>query len=241
MSGPLRIDPVQRATLGSIVTDQLRDLVVHGRYQPGALLSEVELAEGFGVSRGPVREALQRLVSEGLLRRDPRRGVSVPVPSDADIADLYLARQAIEGAAIRAVMTDGAADIVADLRETVARMRAAVGADDWVTVADLDMAFHSRLVNAAGSPRLSRLYAGLLAETRACLAMTARYPGREDLVAEHDELAGLLGSGDVPGLLAALARHFTESIDTLARYRLTPVRRPVAARHGPTPRQAKTR
>lgn len=219
MTEPLRLDPVQRATLGAIVTEHLRDLVVHGRYQPGTVLSEVELAEGFGVSRGPVREALQRLVTEGLLRREPRRGVSVPAPSDDDIADLYLARQAIESAAVRAIIRAGVTDIAADLRSTVDQMRSAVEADDWTTVADLDMAFHSLLVSAAGSPRLSRLYAGLLAETRACLAMTARYPGREDLVPEHDELARLLAIGDMPALLVALGRHFTESIETLARHR----------------------
>ncbi|HKY61316.1 MAG TPA: GntR family transcriptional regulator, partial [Gemmatimonadota bacterium] len=89
MTTPIRpIDPSHRSTLGSLVTDQLRDHVIHGRFEPGTVLGEVNLAAQFGVSRGPVREALQRLVQEGLLRREPRRGISVPRLASADLRDI---------------------------------------------------------------------------------------------------------------------------------------------------------
>jgi DNA-binding GntR family transcriptional regulator len=213
------IDPVRRDTLGAIVTDRLRELVIHGRFEPGTQLSEVDLAARFGVSRGPIREALQHLLQEGLLRRDPRRGISVPVVSDEDVADLYFARETIEAAALRVVMQGDVAALAAGLREMVRGMEAGAAAQDWARVADLDMSFHASVVAAAGSPRLSRIYAGIIDETRACFAMTARYPGREDLVAEHEELADLLERRDVPAALAALDAHFATSIRTLARHR----------------------
>ena len=90
-----------RATFASMVTERLRDSIVNGTLEPGSQLSEVELAHSFGVSRGPVREAIQRLVQEGLLRSEPHRGVFVPVLTDADVADVYLARAALESAALR--------------------------------------------------------------------------------------------------------------------------------------------
>ena len=84
-----------------MVTERLRDGIVTGTLAPGTQLSEVELAHSFGVSRGPVREAIQRLVQEGLLRSEPHRGVFVPVLTDADVVDVYLARAALESAALR--------------------------------------------------------------------------------------------------------------------------------------------
>src|SRR5215218_8200290 len=74
---------------------------------PGTQLNEVELASSFGVSRGPVREALQRLIQEGLLRSEPHRGVFVPVMTDEDIDDVYLAREALEAAAVRQIARMG--------------------------------------------------------------------------------------------------------------------------------------
>ncbi|HXG39721.1 MAG TPA: GntR family transcriptional regulator [Candidatus Limnocylindrales bacterium] len=216
MSDPIGpIDPVRRSTLGAIVTERLRELVVHGQIAPGTQLSEVELAARFGVSRGPVREALQRLLQEGLLRRDARRGIGVPIMSDDDIADLYFVREAIESRAIRVVLDKDVGAVASVLRERVREMRAAARTGDWNRVADLDMAFHSFLVEAAGSLRLSRIYAAIVDETRACLNVTARYPGRESIVDEHAELADLIERRDEPGLLAALSRHLSQSRDRL--------------------------
>lgn len=210
------IEPIKRSTLSSMVTERLRELVISGAYPPGAQLSEVDLAERFGVSRGPIREALQRLVQDGLLRSEPHRGVFIPRVGDEDIADIYLAREAIEGAAIRLVSArpDRAA-VVAILRDLVSQMRAAAGSGKWNRVADLDMRFHSEVVKASGSPRLARMYSTLMDETRVLLAMTANVPGREDLVEEHAQIAEEIASGNPEGALDMLTRSFQDSRRTL--------------------------
>jgi DNA-binding GntR family transcriptional regulator len=223
------IEPITRSTLSSIVTERLRELVVQGTYPPGTQLSEVELADRFGVSRGPIREGLQRLVQEGLLRSEPHRGVFIRRIDDADIADIYLAREAIEGAAIRVLMSDPEVRSVADeLRRLVRQMQEAAAAERWSKVAELDMRFHTEVVRAAGSVRLSRMYSSLIDETRALLSMTASYPGREHLVEEHAELAEILASADGAGAAAALSRHFAQSLETLREH----VSPPVAAAEG---------
>lgn len=211
-----RIEPIRRSTLSSIVTERIRELVVQGTYAPGTQLSEPELADQFGVSRGPIREALQRLVQEGLLRSEPHRGVSVPTVGDEDIADLYLAREAIETAALREIVASGrGAEVAEELSRLVRQMREAALAERWSKVAELDMRFHTEVVRAAGSARLSRMYSSLIDETRVLMSMFARFPGREDLVPEHGELAEVLGSGDLDQIAAVLARHFSESRETL--------------------------
>ena len=211
------IDPGQRSTLGTIVTDQLRDHVIHGRFPPGTVLGEVDLAARFGVSRGPIREALQRLVQEGLLQREPKRGISVPKLVPTDLQDVYLAREAIETAAVGLAIARGGASLVTALRSLVARMEAAAEKADWAAVADVDMAFHRRIIEASGSPRLGRLYASVLGEALAFLNMNERHRGRPDVTADHRELAELIAAGDIEAAIAAIRRHYTSSVDRLTR------------------------
>jgi len=219
-SAPNAKDRIERSTLSSIVTERLREMVIRGDYEAGSQLSEVELADRFGVSRGPIREGLQRLVQEGLLKSIPHRGVFVPVVSNLDIEDLYLAREAIEGAATRVItMSPAHADLAGRLEAIVGEMRKAAGANRWSAVADLDMRFHRELVGSSGSPRLSRMYASLIDETRAILSVTVRYPNRDDLVAEHGDIATHVAAGDIDGALASVARHFEITIESLLRDR----------------------
>jgi DNA-binding GntR family transcriptional regulator len=201
-----------------MVAERLRELVISGAYEPGAQLSEVELAGRFGVSRGPIREGLQRLVQDGLLRSEPHRGVFVPTVGPADIADIYLAREAIEGAAIRIVSAaDDRTSVVATLRDLVAQMRAATSASRWSRVADLDMRFHLEVVRASGSPRLQRMYSTLIDETRVVMSLTANVSGREDYAEEHAEIADRIETGSVDLAVTTLARTFHESRVTLTR------------------------
>ncbi len=73
---------IPRTTLASMVGERIRASILDGDVAPGTQLNEVELAASFGVSRGPVREAIQRLIQEGLLRSEPHRGVFLPVLTD---------------------------------------------------------------------------------------------------------------------------------------------------------------
>lgn len=210
------IEPIKRSTLSSIVTERLRELITQGSYDPGTQLSEVELASRFGVSRGPIREGLQRLVQEGLLRSEPHRGVFVPILSDADIADVYLARHAIEEAAIRVVA--GAQDpqpVIDALRRIVEEMDRAAAARRWKAVADLDLQFHVEVVKAAGSSRLSQMYDTLVGETRWLMTMKSAAAGREHLVEEHRGLVRLLEAREFATVLDALERHFVTTRDRL--------------------------
>lgn len=212
------IEPIRRATLSTMVTERLRELVVNGTYAPGAQLSEVELARRFGVSRGPIRESLQRLVQEGLLRSEQHRGVFIPTMSEDDIADIYVAREAIEGAAVRQAMAAGQGKaLAAKLRGLVDEMAKAAKAGRWVGVADADMRFHSELVAAADSARLSRMFSTLVDETRVLLALHTALPSRVDAVAEHASIVTALEADDPDAIAAALEVHFTQSRDQMRR------------------------
>ncbi|WP_237477440.1 GntR family transcriptional regulator [Lichenibacterium dinghuense] len=224
MRGAPDLARLPRVTLAGQVAGAIRDAVLSGAFAPGQQMNEAELAVRFAVSRGPVREALQRLVQEGLLVSHPHRGVFVVELTEADLADVYLAREAIEATALRriAALPDRAA-LAPRLDAEVARMDAAAAARDWTAVAAADLAFHRALVEAAGSPRLSRMYDTVQAETRLCLhLLMGGYRSSAGLAAEHGRLAALATRGDLDAALAELGRHLADPIRYLRRLGATP-------------------
>ncbi|MEU0841622.1 GntR family transcriptional regulator [Streptomyces sp. NPDC005962] len=220
------VPAVRRTTLTSQVAEQIRADLLTGKFPPGSQLGEAELAESLGVSRGPVRETLAQLVHEGLLLSRPHRGVFVPRPGEDDILDIFFAREALEAAAVRRVITSPTPPgFLSSLDETVDEIARAAGRGDWPAVADLDVRFHSLLIEAAGSPRLSRMFSTVIAETRLCLSLIADVdPDRRCLLDEHRELARMVAGDDVDAALAALSEHFAGATATL-RNRLRAVRR----------------
>jgi DNA-binding GntR family transcriptional regulator len=208
---------IPRATFTSIVTERLRASIVNGTLAPGSQLSEVELANNYGVSRGPVREALQRLIQEGLLHSEPHRGVFIPVLTDEDVADIYLAREALESAALRVVIaTSKTAEASRTLGRYVSEMEAAEAKGDWETVGNADLDFHVALVAASGSQRLQRMFSTVISETRLCLGVLTAADAREDLVAEHRRIRDLIQAGDTEAALAVLKKHYDDAVVTLS-------------------------
>ena len=214
-------EPISRTTLSGQITERLREGILAGLYSQGDQLNEVELARRFGVSRGPLREAMQRLIQVGLLENRPHRGVFVPELTDEDLADIYFAREAIETAALGRIMAVGdAVSVSRRLTIEIDRMVAALGRDDWDTVVEHDMRFHTRLVDSADSRRLSRMYSVLIAETRLCLHMlVSGFAGRKDFIEEHVALVERLVAEDAAGAQHAIRKHLHEPLKSLAGHR----------------------
>jgi DNA-binding GntR family transcriptional regulator len=203
-------NPIERVTLPVQIADRLRADILAGLYPGGAQLLEAELALTFGVSRGPLREAMQRLVQEGLLRSAPHRGVFVTEVGEEDLLDVYFVREALETAAIRKICSEGRQAAVADALTAIAeRMDKALKNGDTTAGGDLDFEFHRTLVDAAKSERLSRTYATVQAETRLCLhRLMGGYRRSKDLAEEHFRLAETIRSKDINAILSELRQHF---------------------------------
>jgi DNA-binding GntR family transcriptional regulator len=204
-----------RATFASMVTERLRDSIVNGTLKPGTQLSEVDLAHSFGVSRGPVREAIQRLVQEGLLRSESHRGVFVPVLTDADVADVYFARAAVESAALRRLIASPMSRSFEILDEYVAEMESAESRGDWEALGRFDLEFHTALVASTGSQRLQRMFTTLISETRLCLAALTGAEARHGLVTEHRDISEAVRDGDTERALAVLEKHYHGAVASL--------------------------
>lgn len=188
---------------------------MNGTFAPGTQLGETELAGRFQVSRGPLREAMQRLVSEGLLRSERHRGLFVIDLEPDDVHDIYSARFAIERAAVIRVLRHGDGEAVAlRLMSAVEDMATASDGD---AVAEADVRFHEELVAASGSKRLGRMARTLLIETRMCLSALHRtYATNEERVTEHKRIAEALASGDEEQTTALLEAHMEDAVQRLA-------------------------
>jgi DNA-binding GntR family transcriptional regulator len=209
------LEPVSRESTASIVARRLRDAIVRGTLAPGAQLGEAQLAAQLGVSRGPLREAMQRLVQEGLVRSEPNRGLFVVELGDDDVRDIYLARAAIERAAVTAILDRDPAASTARLRIAHELMAAAARAGDLHALSDADLNFHQVLVEESGSPRLKRMHDTLLTESRMCLtALETSYAAADEVVQEHGGILDALAAKNRRRLDSLIRAH---SADALAR------------------------
>ncbi|GAA2163832.1 GntR family transcriptional regulator [Actinomadura napierensis] len=210
------LEPVPRRSTVEIVSDELRSAIMYGALEPGAQLGEAELAARLGISRGPLREAMQRLVQEGLLLSEPHRGLFVISMDESDVEDVYLTRLAIERSACRLIMQRNRGEAVARLTEALEALIDAARERDRVAMSDADQAFHEVLVSSSGSPRLERMAHTLLVETRMCLnALQDKYPEPAELVEEHRRLVDAIGDGEEERLLQLIEEHMTDSIQRL--------------------------
>lgn len=190
------IEPLMQRSTPSIIAEKLRLAIGHGELPAGAQLYEAELARELGVSRGPLREAMQRLTQEGLLVAIRNRGVFVIEMTPDRVRDMYLARAAVERAAAEHILRDGNGDAVCkELLKIVDEMQEGVAAGTLSVTTEADLKFHETLVSLAGSPRLSRIHSTLLTESRMCItALEGSYRFSDDRVEEHRAIAEALRS-----------------------------------------------
>jgi DNA-binding GntR family transcriptional regulator len=203
------MDALTGVKAGPSITEQvylaLRALVLNGGHRPGARLSEVGLAQRLEVSRGPVREALERLAQEGLVVRVPRRGTFVRTYGRAEVRELMELRRILESSAARlAVRRAGKADLLA-MEELLTAADAAI-AQGRGYPADKD--FHHGITRLAGNRELERFAGRVYDQLRLARALAARRPGRSrEAWREHAAILRALLARDEAAVQTALDRH----------------------------------
>lgn len=137
-------------TLSSRARRAILQALVNGHYEPGQRLNEVEIAAALGISRGPVRESIQGLASEGFLEVVPHRGAIVKQFSQAEIAALYELRRVLEGAGARFAAERATPGEIAMMKEVLDSALAAADSEDPAPYTP-ELDFHVRVMRAAHS------------------------------------------------------------------------------------------
>ncbi len=149
---------LRKRSLTDEVYDYLSGKIIAGKYASGDWLRQEDISTLLGVSQTPVREALDRLVASGLAERVPYRGVRVPLLEAKEIVDAFLLRLILETTGARLAANVVQPDDVRSLSALVEKTAELVSLEDMSNLRQLNKEFHTRLVEAAGSPLLSKLY-----------------------------------------------------------------------------------
>ncbi|MEU7114208.1 GntR family transcriptional regulator [Streptomyces sp. NPDC046182] len=203
--GPLR-DRVYEALLELITARALR---------PGQHLVESELAGHLGVSRQPVREALQRLNTEGWVDLRPAQGAFVHEPTDEEADQLLSVRTLLEAEAARLAAANSGSAGIAALEELCARGEQAVADDDEDRAVATNAAFHAKVMELAGNLVLSELAGQVDRRVRWYYTPVARQRGKQSWN-EHRELIDAIAARDEARATTVMRAH-TEHTRTTYR------------------------
>ncbi|MEV0847020.1 GntR family transcriptional regulator [Streptomyces sp. NPDC049954] len=202
-------DTLQRG-LAVQIAEVLRERLLGGHLPPGTRINEVVLARELGTSRGPLREAVRQLVSEGLLVHQPNRGATVFAAGPEDVRALFELRTALETAAARMAAERRDDKDVTALRAACARARRTIqGGRRFVHRLDLD--FHRTLTDTARSPRVTeQLWRAQqqIILLRSPLDVPAAHTA--DSLDAHEEIAEAVADGDGERAAALMRGHLDQ-------------------------------
>jgi GntR family transcriptional regulator, gluconate operon transcriptional repressor len=194
-----------------VVLQRIRTAILGGELSAGTKLVEADLAEMFGVSRGPVREALRELANEGLVADIPRRGTVVCTITLADLMEVYTVREALEVQAIRERLPDATAAEVERVTSAYHAMEEAWQFSSWNEAINADKDFHLAVVGLAGNSRLTSIYEQMAHQTILLLVSAIENDAtlREGPLHQiHKSVSDAVSSRNSDLAIEAIRRHF---------------------------------
>lgn len=197
---------VNRIVLREQIKDALLQRILDGTYEPGERIIEMRVAEEFGVSQAPVREALRELEILRLVESEPFRGARVKEVHRQQILEIYPVRAALEEVAAQA-----AAGHLGDRGDAMAAevdaMRAAAADRDLHEFVRHDVAFHRLVVEASGNRTLRELWESLHVDLRTRFTLIQRMDDLADVAESHVLIMATLREGDADAAGSAIREH----------------------------------
>ena len=211
-AAPTNSKNVVRLELGDAVTSEIRQMILTGEVLPGDRLIETELAERFGTSRGPVRDALTSLERTGLVTTRERRGSFVTSFTAGDVDEVYSLRSALEDLALEQAAHSISASDLDQLRTAMSDIESAIDADEPGPAGEADMRFHRTIVNLADNRRLIEAWEQLGDQTLLMLRyLSLTKPEIQGSEGGHAAVIEAVVSGEVTQAREALQLHLEEA------------------------------
>jgi DNA-binding GntR family transcriptional regulator len=217
-SNPLNEREQHFAQIWETIAARIRDEILSGRLLAGERIFETDLAARFGVSRGPVREALRELAREGLIVDISRRGMLVCTMTQADLREVYLVREALESVAAREAVAHATDDELAEVGAARVRSDAAwrdcdadAVPDVWLRAINDDMDFHRSIIRLAKNRRLGEAYELVATQTILLLVQAAELDASLRMRPTrtlHKAIGDAVVSRDAEAARLAISRHY---------------------------------
>ena len=208
-------------TLADSAFERLRNAIIKGELPPGSKVNEPLLSKQYGISRGPLREAIRRLAGSKLVEIKPNSGAKVISLNKSQAIEIYQIRESLEGLACRLAAAHANAEHCHGLRELLANHEAQIQAENWAQYYQEagDWDFHYQIVELSGNARLFSLLCDDLYDLlRLYRVQTSGQPQRpERAFKEHHQIVDAIEVND--GELAELLmrRHISNARQTLVR------------------------
>ncbi len=194
------------------VAELLRQRIFRRELQPGSWIDELKIAEEYGISRTPLREALKVLAAEGLVTMKVRRGAYVTEVSEKDLANVYHLLGLLEADAAGVVARTASAGQLAELRVLHAELAAATG--DRERFFELNERFHLRLLEIADNRWRDQMVADLRKVMKLNRHNSLFKSGRlQESLAEHERILDALLARDADAAQARMREHFTNGLE----------------------------
>lgn len=217
-AGKRRSDSFDHGEAAPFVYAALKERIFDGRLPPGVRIVETAVADEFGVSRTPVREAIHRLISEGIVERTSGRGLAVVELTGEEIEDLYVTRMVLEGLAARLTAVRRSEHDLATLTAIQHAMEAALVDGDASRIARINFEFHAEIQRIAGNSTTARFMVLIHEAVRRFGTTTLALPERAaSALAEHRALIDAFDDRDADRAEAIARSH----IEGALRARLT--------------------
>ena len=193
-------------TLREKILENIRDAIISGTLKAGSRVSEPDLAERYGISRTPIREAFRQLESEGYLTVIPRRGAVVSEFSQKDVEEFYAIKSILEGYAARRACDKLTRKELERLQTINDRLAELAEQNDVKTFFKIHSDFHDLFIRAADNEKLRELITSLVTRFQRLRFMSLSLPGRMQIsVQEHEKI------------IEAFSRKDAETAETLVR------------------------
>jgi len=207
-------NPLNAENLSERVYRELREMVIAFDVRPSERLNEITLAKHLGVSRTPLREALNRLCSEGFLTFSTNQGFFRKPLDVKEIFDLYEFRQALEAAAVKLVVQRVTADQLAEVEQFLERSSKDVPTRTTMDMVVLDEEFHERIVSLSGNSEMLRSLRNINGRIRYVrwVDMEGR---RSTTQGQHKAIMKKLRAGDAEGSVKLMSDHIAQRLDQI--------------------------
>lgn len=195
-------------TLNWHVYNDVVHLISSGRYPAGSRLDEQQIAEELGVSRTPLREAISKLVKDGLVEHRPYRGNFVRLFSAKEVFDLYEVRKGLESMAVRLAIPHLTHASIAELRRILAEIDTALDSDDLEAYGLADKRFHDAIAELSGNETLITMLARLSGQIQLIRTMANQDPSVVEITAmERPGIVDAMVGGDVGRAMFLMEEH----------------------------------
>lgn len=202
------------------VFERLREMILSLELTPGTVLSRTELANRYGLSQTPVRDALMKLGEEGLVDIYPQHATVVSQINVTSALQAHFLRRSIELEVVRTLAEQRDAVLIAELRVTIARQTEWLDLKNYEQFSLLDQAFHRQMYEAAGVPQLWDLVRRLSGHIDRLRRLNLPVEGKTiAVVRDHTEIVDAIDKGDVEAAQAALRKHLSGTLSQIDQIR----------------------